>query len=53
MAIEKVREYFKAYNMENRILKHLKNEGYLRTFSLMENGTVRFLRFDITPDHTM
>ena len=40
-------------NMENRILKHLKNEGYLRTFSLMENGTVRFLRFDITPDQTV
>ena len=34
-------------NMENRLLKHLKNEGYMHTFSLMENGTVRFLRFDV------
>ena len=40
-------------NMENRILKHLKNEGYMHTFSLMENGTVRFLRFDVYLNHSV
>lgn len=40
-------------NMENRILKHLKNEGFMHTFSLMENGTVRFLRYDVFLNHDM
>ena len=40
-------------SMEKRILKHLKDEGYMHTFSLLENGTVRFLRFHISPDHSM
>jgi hypothetical protein len=40
-------------SMEKRILKHLKDEGYMHTFSLLENGTVRFLRFHSSPDHNM